>query len=102
MKYLQINEHNSLYEFDPNRNYRNAESIEEKMFCTFLEQYGWEKFKNQEYNSGKHHVYVILNKETIYPIWVGFLHALECDNVSKKSIQKLHFLKEELFGNKVM
>lgn len=102
MEYLQINEHNRLYEFDPNRNYCNAESIEEKMFCAFLEQYGWEKFKNREYNSGKHHIYVIFNYEADNPIWVGFLHVLECDNVSKKSIQKLHLLKEDLFGNKVV
>lgn len=102
MEYLQINEDSRLYEFDPNKNYCNAGTIEEKMFCTFLEQYGWEKYKNQEYNSGKHHIYVIFNYKMEEPIWVGFLHVLECDNISKKCIQKLHFLKEDLFGNKVV
>ena len=102
MEFLQVNQYSRLYEFDPNRNYQNVTSAEERLFCAFLKRYGWDKFKNQEYNSGKHHIYVIFNYESNEPIWVGFIHVLECDRTSKKCIQKLHFLKEDWFGNKVV
>lgn len=102
MKYLQVDEYSRLYEFDPNKNYKNADSMEEKIFCDFLKQYGWEKYKNQEYNSGKHHIYVVFNYESVQPIWVGFIHVLECDGISKKCIQKAHFVKEEFFKNEIV
>lgn len=36
------------------------------------------------------------------PVWVGFLHALECDRISKDIIQKWHFVNEKYFNNKVV
>lgn len=102
VEYVQVNKYSRLYEFDPNKNYYNATSIEERMFCSFLKQYKWEKFKGQEYNSGKHHIYVIFNYELGEPIWVGFIHVLECDRISKKCIQEIHFLEENLFGNEIV
>ena len=103
MKYIQqINENCKLYEFDPNKNYSNGKSPEEKLFCIFLKQYGWEKFKHYAYNRGRHHIYVIFDYKSEDPVWVGYLHALECDAVSKKCIQELHFLKEDLFRNRVV
>lgn len=102
MEYLQINEYSRLYEFDPNQNYEDSSSAEEKLFCDFLKQYKWEKYKNQDYNSGKHHIYVVFNYEIEEPVWVGFIHILECDEISKKCIQEIHFLKKDLFCNRVV
>ncbi len=102
MEYLQVDEYSRLYEFDPNKNYQNADSIEEKMFCIFLKQYGWELYRDEEYNSGKHHIYMMFNYEKDIPRRVGFIHILECDSISKKCIQKIHFLKEELFNKRVV
>lgn len=56
MEYLQINEYSRLYEFDPNQNYEDGSSAEEKLFCDFLKQYKWEKYKYQDYNSGKRNI----------------------------------------------
>lgn len=92
MEYIQIDDYNRLYEFDPNKNYDKSNLIEAKLFCVFLEQYQWEKFKNYDYNKGKHHFYVIFNYERGNPLWVGFLHALECNEVSKKSIRVCNFV----------
>lgn len=102
MEYIQVDEYSRLYEFDPNIEYQNANSIEGKMFHAFIEQYGWELFKNKKYNSGQHHIYVIINYQKDKPRWVGFIHILECDKISKKSIQEIHFVKEELFNKKVV
>lgn len=102
MEYVQVNEYDRLYEFDPNINYSKLNSLEEKMFCMFLEQYGWERYKNYAYNCGKHHIYVMFNYKNGEPIWVGFLHVLECNSVSKNCIQELHFLDKKLFGNRVV
>lgn len=68
----------------------------------FSEKYGWEKFKGEDYNSGEHHIFVIFNYQLGEPLWVGFLHALECDGISKEIIRKLHFLNRDLFLNKVV
>lgn len=59
MKNAQINEYCRLYEFDPNKNHRNSNVPEYKLFCRFLEQYGCEQCKNYGYNSGKHHIFMI-------------------------------------------
>ncbi len=102
MDYLQISENDRLYEFDPNKEYGYSNGIEEKMFFSFLEQYCWDIYRDFPYNSGKHHIFVIFNYERDNPRWVGFLHALECDEISKRSIQEIHFLKKELFSRKVV
>ncbi len=98
----QIDNYNKLYEFNPNKQYRYSKIPEEKMFCSFLEEYGWERFKDFDYNNGKNHIYVIFNYEKGVPMWVGFLHALECNKRSKECIQEKHFLKEELFRGRVV
>ena len=103
MDYIQVNEYSRLYEFDPNKKYnKNSILIEERIFCRFLEQYGWEKFKREEYNSGKNHIYVILDYKREKPEWVGFMHVLECNGISKRCIQKIYFLEDKLFSKKVV
>lgn len=98
----EINDSNKIYEFDPNKHYRNTNCEEVKLFNIFLEQYGWKNFKDSSYNSGKHHIYVIFNYEEKKPRWVGFLHALECDVMSKNIIRKWHFVNEKYFKEEVV
>ncbi len=103
MRYIQVDENNRMYEFDPNLNYSNSDVEEEKIFNGFLKQYQWEKFKEHDYNRGKHHIFVIFNYEREIPLWVGFLHALECNNISKKSIQELNLIKNsDIFKGNVV
>ena len=102
MDYVKINEYDRLYDFDPNVEYSDSNCIEERMFSAFLKQYGWEYYKDFPYNSGKHHIYVIINYEKEKPRWIGFLHALECDGISKRNIQEIHFLGKALFDRKVV
>jgi len=97
----QIKKNFKIFEFDPNK-YYNGESLEEKIFLIFLRKYGWEEYKNYAYNRGQHHIYVIFDYTPGTPVWVGFLHALECDDISKKLIQQIYFLEEALFDNKVV
>lgn len=56
---IQINLSDRHYKLEPNDNYRNTQTKEEKIFCDLLKQYQWDKYKNETYNSGRHHIYVI-------------------------------------------
>lgn len=100
-----LDDYCKMVEFDPNASYKEPLTREEKLFLAFLMRYGWEKYKHEEYASGKHHIYMIFSYRHPARIQlVGFMHIMECNEKSKLAIQSCNLLygKEELFRKKVV